>query len=90
MPRAGVLFLGLWALAAAQAVCAAEPDYVRKQDVIYGRKYGLALTLDVFSPKKEPNGAGVILVASGGFFSSPDMINPIFYGEFLKRATPSS
>jgi acetyl esterase/lipase len=85
MPRVGLLFLGLWLLAAAQVVCAAEPEYARKQDVIYGRKYGLALTLDVFSPKTEPNGAGAILVASGGYFSSPDMINPIFYSELLKR-----
>ena len=30
-------------------------NYERKQDVVYGRKDGMALTMDVFSPEK-PNG----------------------------------
>ncbi len=33
-----------------------EPDYKRTEDVIYGRKFGTALTMDVFQPPK-PNGA---------------------------------
>lgn len=37
-------------------------------DVVYGHKYGLALTLDVFKPTK-PNGAGVLFMVSGGWFS---------------------
>ena len=47
------------------------PAYDRKADVIYGRKYGLALTMDVLRPKEKANGRGVILVMSGGWFSGP-------------------
>ena len=56
------------------ALFAGEPDYSRKE-VIYGRKYGVALTMDVFTPKKEANGAGVIFVVSGGWFSDRGAIN---------------
>lgn len=85
MQRVVVFLLALWVGSAASVAAAAEPDFVRQQDVIYGRKYGLALTMDVFRPRTNANGGGVILVASGGFYSSPDMINPLFYGELLKR-----
>jgi acetyl esterase/lipase len=62
-----------------------EPSYTRREDVIYGRKYGTALTLDVFSPKKEANGAAVVVVISGGFFSSHEAINPTFVRPFTDR-----
>ena len=38
-------------------------------DVVYGHKYGLALTFDVFTPKKNANGAGVLFMVSGGWHS---------------------
>ena len=53
-----------------------EPAFDRKEDVIYGRKYGTALTMDVFTPRKDANGIGVIVVVSGGFVSSHDAIQP--------------
>jgi acetyl esterase/lipase len=56
----------------------------RTRDVIYGRKFGLALTMDVFTPKKT-NGLGVIHVVSGGWFSRPENVRPEFYKEFLRR-----
>jgi acetyl esterase/lipase len=59
--------------------------YTRTADVVYGKKFGMALTLDVFTPKQNANGAGVIVVVSGGYFSNPRMINPGLYGELLKR-----
>ena len=37
-------------------------------DVVYGHKDGLALTFDVFTPEK-PNGAGVLFMVSGGWYS---------------------
>lgn len=43
-------------------------DYKRYGDVIYGRKHGMALTMDVFIPK-EPNGAAIIYAASSGWRS---------------------
>jgi acetyl esterase/lipase len=63
---------------AAPARSADEPSYTRQQDVIYGRKDGTALTLDVFRPRHDANGAAVVLVISGGFFSAHEAINPAF------------
>jgi len=39
-------------------------------DVVYGHKSGMALTFDVFQPAVQPNGAGVLFMVSGGWFSS--------------------
>ncbi len=71
-------------LALAAAAPAQEASYTRTKDVIYGRKYGLALTMDVFAPK-QGNEAAVIAVVSGGWFSRPENVNEGFYREFLKR-----
>lgn len=63
----------------------AKSDEVsRQRDVIYGRKHGLALTMDVFVPKKA-NGYGVVFVVSGGWFSGPQAIAPVIYKTFLDR-----
>src|SRR5438067_2239527 len=59
-----------------------EPKRLR--DVIYGRKFGLAMTMDIYQPVK-PNGAGVIFVVSGGWFSNPDTFNGVWATELLKR-----
>jgi acetyl esterase/lipase len=58
-------------------------------DVIYGRKAGMALTLDVFEPPHK-NGAGVIFLVSGGWASSHDdlsmvHVTPEFYSIYLER-----
>jgi acetyl esterase/lipase len=63
----------------------AADDFTRQTDVVYGRKPGLALTMDVFTPKEKANGAAVIWVVSGGWVSSHEAINPGFPAEFLKR-----
>lgn len=39
------------------------------QEVIYGHKDGLAMTFDVFEPDIEANGAAVVFMVSGGWFS---------------------
>jgi acetyl esterase/lipase len=54
----------------------------RKQDVIYGRKHGMALTLDVFTPRKQ-NGKGVIFAVSGGWVSNHETIDNPFFSVFL-------
>jgi hypothetical protein len=46
----------------------AQPVITHTEDVIYGRKFGMALTLDVFEPAKK-NGAAVFFIASFGFYS---------------------
>ena len=61
------------------------PNYTRTDDVIYGRKFGTALTMDVFAPKEKPNGAGIVFCISGGWFSSKESINPGFLQEFVNR-----
>ena len=54
------------------------PSPQRTEDVVYGRKFGVALTLDVFQPAAgvTPNGIGVIAVVSGGWFSDHAAIHP--------------
>lgn len=61
----------------------------RTEDVVYGRKFGMALTLDVFQPMN-PNGCGLLFLVNGGWLSSkstPNMvtIRPDDYRPFLVR-----
>jgi acetyl esterase/lipase len=77
------VFIGLVACAA--TLQAAEPTFKRQQDVIYGRKFGTALTMDIFTPKEGAIGKGIIWTVSGGWYSSHEAINPAFIDEFLKR-----
>jgi acetyl esterase/lipase len=69
-----------------ESACCGEPKPpARIRDVIYGRRDGMALTMDVFFPPGKANGAAIVFVVSGGFRSSPESIAPAFNGEFLKR-----
>jgi len=56
----------------------AEPN-ARIRDVVYGHKFGMALTLDVLKPTK-PNGAGVIFMVSGGFVSDLSKVEAGLFG----------
>ena len=80
----GALALAVIIIVAPNLAWADEPDYTRTEDVIYGRKYGTALTLDVFRPAK-PNGAAVIFCVSGGWLSSHEAVSLPFAAELLKR-----
>jgi acetyl esterase/lipase len=82
MKRLFLSFAALLAFAAAQAQT--NLDFKRTEDVIYGRKFGTALTLDVIQSPK-PNGLGIAFMVSGGWFSSHEAINPGYYAPFLKR-----
>jgi len=62
-------FLAAIAAIALAAPAVAQDTYTRTEDVIYGRKYGLALTMDVFTPKEKANGRGIIFCVSGGWRS---------------------
>jgi acetyl esterase/lipase len=75
-------FLLLLALSCAGAQT--NLDFKRTEDVIYGRKFGTALTLDVFQPKPA-NGVGVVFMVSGGWFSSHETINAAFLRPLLNR-----
>ena len=63
-----------------------DATFTRQQDVIYGRKYGMALTMDLFRPTGHPNGAAVIDVVSGGWVSSHDSIaTPLFLANIARQ-----
>src|SRR5262245_35775692 len=59
-------------------------NYSARTDVIYGRKVGLALTLDVFTPAKA-NGLGVMWVGSSSGNSSRAQID---HASFTQRLEP--
>ena len=44
----------------------------RVVDIIYGRKDGMALTMDVYRPKQNSNRRAIAFVISGGFWSGLD------------------
>jgi len=49
-------------------------------DVVYGHKFGMALTFDLFQPQKQ-NGAGVIFINSGAWHSPA---SPNYYTETVE------
>lgn len=69
----------VWALAAIlflpTMAWSEEVSYTRKE-IIYGRKVGMALTLDVFAPKKEKNQAAILFAVSEGWYSNHSSITP--------------
>ena len=80
------ILIALCSLALSLAAIQAQPkpEFTRIEDVIYGRKFGTALTLDVFQPAK-PNGIGILWMVSGGFFSGHENISPGSYQPLLER-----
>ena len=66
----------------AQAQAPVAPS--RTEDVVYGRKFGVALTLDVLQPAK-PNGYAIVYMVSGGWVSSHDWISAGAYAPYLDR-----
>ncbi|MBI5772901.1 MAG: alpha/beta hydrolase [Verrucomicrobia bacterium] len=58
--------------------------FTRTEDVVYGRKFGVALTLDVIQPAKS-NGFGIVYMVSGGWVSSHAGVSPKLYAPFLER-----
>src|SRR5436305_375420 len=61
----------------------------RTEDVVYGRKSGMALTMDVFQPANS-NGCGLLFLVNGGWLSSKSTalmvtIRPEDYKVFLSR-----
>jgi acetyl esterase/lipase len=76
----GLVILGGWH-SSVLAQAGNSPDtlpFTRTRDVIYGRKHGMALTMDVFTPKDNPDGAAVVWVVSGGWVSAHAVAEPTF------------
>jgi len=87
-----VVALSIATPAFAQPDKASEPKHAviptRIEDVIYSRRDGVALTMDVFTPTGRPNGAGVIICISGDYKSGKEMLNfahKLVFPEFLKH-----
>ena len=63
-------------------VCNAQLDAVAiTPDVVYGHKDGMAMTFDVFRPKENANGIGILFMVSGGWVSTwmePKQSIPMF------------
>lgn len=65
----------------------AEPPRFYDADVVYGHKDGLALTMDLFRPESDTNGAAVLFMVSGGWVSKwapPEQLAP-FFKPFLEQ-----
>jgi len=60
-------------LAGAAGPAPAQPKPGTEKDVIYGKRDGHALVMDVVVPE-EPNGKGVVLCVSGGFQSTQSFL----------------
>ena len=91
LPRLTIAFLvGVLASCLAFGQSGNENNVIKRtSDVIYGRKAGMALTLDVFQPGQK-NGAGVIFLVSGGWASSHDDTSMVHvdvenYATYLRR-----
>jgi acetyl esterase/lipase len=82
---AAIAVLGFSAPAVAQPADALKPG--RNKDVIYGKRDGHALIMDVVVPKNS-NGRGIILCVSGGFESKEEYLaaaHLVVAPQFLKR-----
>ena len=75
--RAAVLIIVLLLISPAFA------ENTRIRDVIYGRKFGTALTMDVIKPEK-PSGIGVAVMVSGGFTSDHAWTDGMFASTMFK------
>lgn len=79
-----VLLSGCLPLRAENKPAPVLPVHTRTADVVYGRKFGVALTLDVIQPEK-PNGFGIVYMVSGGWVSGYSPNTPLTYAPFLER-----
>ncbi len=79
-----ILSLALLLPALAGARAQTNVAFTRAEDVVYGRKFGTALTLDVLQPRPA-DGVGIVLMVSGGWFSAHEAINAGYLRPLLNR-----
>lgn len=72
-----LLFLATLPARADDQVATGDVPVTRLTDVVYGRKFGTALTMDVFLPQKNANRKAIIMVCSGAWVSDHSMIDAI-------------
>jgi acetyl esterase/lipase len=69
------------AFACGTALAEANRSSEIEPDVVYGHKDGLALTMDVYQPESAANGAAILFMVSGGWYSRwapPEQTKPLF------------
>ncbi len=65
-----------------------KATYTRLEDVVYAHRDGVDRTMDVFTPKNNPNGFGVIIFVSAEYKSGRDLLkifHPTVSEPFLDR-----
>jgi acetyl esterase/lipase len=75
------LGIGLCVVLGVVSIVRAADDVKITPDVVYGHKHGMALTFDVYTPRSNANGAGVLFMVSGGWYSQwspPEKTMPMF------------
>src|SRR5580692_3618683 len=78
--------IGLWLLTAVGVqVPADDLPYTRTSDVIYGRKAGVSLTMDVFQPKEKANGSAILWIVTDSWMSDVQLISPPLFSDYLGR-----
>lgn len=80
-PRAVFTIVCLLAASITATRCHSQVPVAITPDVVYGHKDGMALTFDVFQPKENAKGIGLIFMVSGGWVSAwaePTKLQPIF------------
>ncbi|MEM8735025.1 MAG: alpha/beta hydrolase [Planctomycetota bacterium] len=85
--RIAVWGVALASILPASTVFAQVGTPAKVEEIIYGHKDGLALTFDRFEPYVEHNGAAVVFIVSGGWFSkwAPPEQTRIVLTPFLAR-----
>ena len=73
--------LGMVLVLCAASLARAADEVKITPDVVYGHKLGMALTFDAYQPAEDANGAGVLFMMSGGWYSRwapPEQAMPMF------------
>ncbi len=85
--RKAIFFLFMMMGFLSPALLKAQVKYRVIPDVVYGHKAGMALTYDVIEPLDSVNGAALIHVISGGWFSRyyPPDSSAEKYSDYLKK-----
>ncbi len=84
LKKACWLWLALWLVVLTIASNTTAQELSRERDLVYGRKFGMALTMDVWKPAK-PNGIGVIFLVSGGFKSGMELVSNERFGSVVLK-----
>ena len=68
------VLLSGWLAADVQAQAGASDIYNRQINVVYAEAHGTGMIMDIFTPKADANGLGIIDVLSGAWYSAPGQL----------------